>query len=154
MKAFLDAKDCPRLDLCARAAAGGDAIVLVAELDGVVIGLTAAHLKFRDDMGWDAGGGTREWLQAGDAYLEFLEVRRDLRNRGIGAGLMQAIEEAVRTRGIHRIRLHTGEGNIGAQRFYERHGWKHLDTVQAPWQPKGKLSRIYCRNSADANRKM
>ena len=145
LKDFLDAKDCPRLDLCARAAADGDAMILVAELEGAAIGLTAAHTRFRDDMGWDAGDGTRAWLQAGDAYLEFMEVRKDLRNCGIGARLMQAMEEAVRARGIQKMWLHTGEANTGAQRFYTRHGWKHVATVQVPWQPEGKLSRIYCR---------
>ena len=145
LKVFLDEKDGGRLDLCLKAVADGDAFTLVAEYDGHAVGLAAVHIHPRTDMGWQPQGGTLMWLESGDAYLENIEVKRDLRSKGVGSCLMRKLEYELCGRGKAHIWCHTGEKNVGAQRFYERHGWKYKETLQVPWQPVGRLSRIYCK---------
>ena len=145
LKAFLDEKDGIRLDVYLKADADGDAFTLVAENDGHAVGIAAVHVRPRTDMGWQPQGGTLSWLEAGDAYLENIEVKGDLRSKGVGSCLMRKLVAILCERGKARIWCHAGEKNVGAQRFYERHGWKHKETVQVPWQPVGKLSRIYCK---------
>lgn len=68
-------------------------------------------------------GTARGWIGMGIAYLTTIVVRRGERDKGIGARLLTAFEEAARETGVHRLALRTEKGNP-AQRFYERHGWR------------------------------
>jgi len=146
LSAFLIDKDVSRLNLCLKAVADGHAFILVAELNDQAVGLGIVHTAPRHDQGWTPTWGTWEFLQAGDAYLENIEVKNTLRNQGIGTRLLNALETEARNRGKARIWTHSGEHNTGAQRVYERHGWQHKQTLQVPWQPPGRPSRVYCKD--------
>jgi ribosomal protein S18 acetylase RimI-like enzyme len=59
-----------------------------------------------------------------DEYLlSNLAVRKHLRNKGIGAGLLTKVEEEAREAGLRKISLMVSIGNRAARRFYERHGY-------------------------------
>jgi GNAT superfamily N-acetyltransferase len=89
---------------------GGD--VLVAEVDGDVVGvcqlLVFRHLQHR-------GGRCAE--------IESMHVREDRRSAGIGGRLLEAAVEAARSAGCYRIQLTSNTARSDAHRFYERHGF-------------------------------
>jgi len=146
LKALLDAKDGVRLEQCLPAVADGEAFILVAIQADAVVGVGIVHTAARIDMGWDPQGGTLDFLQSGGAYVENIEVKRPLRSQGIGSLLLRTIEQEALRRGCMRIWLHTGDDNLGAQRFYARNGWQHKETLQVPWKPIGRLSLVYFKD--------
>lgn len=88
--------------------------VLVAEDEGGPCGY-AKTLAGAATTGVD---GTRP-LQ-----LERLYVRRDGLGGGIGARLLEAVFEQVRSGGFDPLWLRVWDGNHGAIRFYRRHGFR------------------------------
>jgi ribosomal protein S18 acetylase RimI-like enzyme len=78
--------------------------VTVAEFDGRVVGMLATE------------------READAAWITQLAVDPALVGRGLGACLLA---EAMRTL-ARPIRLWTFQANIGAQRFYERHGFRAI----------------------------
>lgn len=62
--------------------------------------------------------------------LNQLYTQPDLVGRGVGAALMEwAIDEA-RDRGCDAIQLSVWSGNFGAQRFYERYGFRKIADIE------------------------
>ncbi len=59
----------------------------------------------------------------GDLVLFRLYVMPDHQGQGLGATLLEQILEDARQSGHQTIRLSYLEGNDGARRFYERHGF-------------------------------
>ncbi|MGI9606207.1 MAG: GNAT family N-acetyltransferase [Acidimicrobiales bacterium] len=60
----------------------------------------------------------------GDFYLQDVAVDDDHRGKGIGALLIDAMEERARQSGCRRFVLDVAEKNSGAQRLYERRGMR------------------------------
>jgi ribosomal protein S18 acetylase RimI-like enzyme len=95
--------------------------------------------QFFLDFQRSVGGSPSEVLLAmdGDAIVGYVNpvvdrtegwvggigVLRDYRGRGIGTMLMQAAEGEFRRRGVHEVSLEVIEGNLKAQRLYERLGF-------------------------------
>ena len=75
--------------------------VWVAEVDGRVLG----------------------YASAGDGFLNNLYVLPDCQGRGIGGALLAEVKRQL-TGGV---RLWTFEPNVGAIRFYERHGFETIE---------------------------
>jgi ribosomal protein S18 acetylase RimI-like enzyme len=77
-------------------------------------------------------GSTPRRDGAGDGELVYICVESDHRRQGAGAALLDAFTgEALRS-GTRRLHLVTEADNVGAQRFYVRHGWHVMDdTSQA-----------------------
>lgn len=88
-------------------------VCLAAEADGEVVGMClmeirmprAAHVHHR---------------QIG--YIDDLCVRSDMRGRGIGSKLYEAMKERARELGLVRMELMVWAFNERAKRFYERLG--------------------------------
>jgi GNAT superfamily N-acetyltransferase len=91
---------------------GGDGGVLVAQLDGEVVGvcqlIVFRHLQAR-------GGRCAE--------IESVHVHPDRRARGIGTVLMEAAIGRARAAGCYRVQLTSNEVRHDAHRFYERLGF-------------------------------
>ncbi len=56
-----------------------------------------------------------------------LAVTEAYRHQGLGAALMQELEDRLRQKGCIRCYLLVTKDNLNAQRFYEDHGWECMD---------------------------
>lgn len=63
------------------------------------------------------------WYDGQVALLDELYVEPSLRGRGIGSGVIDLLMATVRTRGVDLVEINVDEGDVDAQRFYERHGF-------------------------------
>lgn len=84
-------------------------LFLVAEKNGEIIGSVLGGFDGRRGM------------------VYHLAVSRDYRNRGIGAFLMNALEERLREKGCIRTYLLVTKDNQESIRFYEKRGWQRMD---------------------------
>jgi len=87
---------------------------LLAELDGEAAGFSLLFFRWTKDI--------PVLVPCEFAYIQDFVVREDLRGQGIGAALMEASKAWARVRGAGYLRLSVLPDNLGAQRFYARHG--------------------------------
>ena len=81
---------------------------LVAELDGALVGL--AHYLFH-----------RDTIMIGPTcYMQDLFTKKDLRGKGVGRALIDAVAERARAAGCEGIYWHTHETNATAMRLYDK----------------------------------
>lgn len=67
------------------------------------------------------------WFEGRVALLDELYVVPDLRGQGIGSGLVAALLARVRDERVSLVEINVDEGDVDAQRFYERHGFSVID---------------------------
>jgi GNAT superfamily N-acetyltransferase len=63
------------------------------------------------------------WFEGGVALLDELYVRPEVRGHGIGTAILERAIDLVRDRGAGLFEINVDEGDTGARRFYERHGF-------------------------------
>jgi GNAT superfamily N-acetyltransferase len=95
-------------DALDRALASDTAIVLIAVLDGELVGLCTAY----DDIE-SVRFGRRVWV-------EDLAVHPDRRSLGIGKQLLDEAKRWARDRGATHLELDSAETRVDAHRFYDR----------------------------------
>jgi ribosomal protein S18 acetylase RimI-like enzyme len=93
---------------------GPDAVVLVAERDGAVIGYAYATVE----------GANYSALRGPAGVLHDLLVHPAHRGAGIGRALLAAALAALAARGAARVVLHAAEGNVAAQRLFAASGFR------------------------------
>lgn len=92
-------------------------------------------LAARAGTGEIAGHLVGRYLPAGDlrtestAVLESMQVRTDLRGHGVGGQLVDAFLAWAARRQASRTVVTAYTGNIGAQAFYQRHGFTPLSVT-------------------------
>jgi ribosomal protein S18 acetylase RimI-like enzyme len=91
-----------------------DVVVLVAEMDGQVIGYAYGSNEGTDYMS----------LRGPAGVLHDIIVDPERRQRGAGRALLEAIVAALRAKGAPRIVLQTAERNAGAQRLFASAGFR------------------------------
>ena len=91
----------------------GDDRLLVAELEGCVVGFAQLHVSPAIEFDGDAG------------KLAALAVDEDHRRGGIGRMLVEAMEAEARSRGCALLFLTTSEHRAAAHAFYERIGLEY-----------------------------
>jgi len=91
-----------------------DAAVLVAALDGGVIGYAYVAVESYDYM----------TLRGPAGLLHDIIVDPERRRHGVGRALLEAVLEYVRQRGLEQIVLSTAERNEAAQRFFDSVGFR------------------------------
>jgi ribosomal protein S18 acetylase RimI-like enzyme len=64
-------------------------------------------------------------------YLKRLGIAPDASGRGIGGNLLRRVEEELVTTGHSCLFLLVSDFNLGAQRFYQRHGYQLIGSVPA-----------------------
>jgi GNAT superfamily N-acetyltransferase len=103
----------------------GDTALVGARLDGRIVGTV--------QLGLDTPPN-----QPHRADVKTMLVHRSVRRGGIGAALMQAVEEEARRRGRTVLVLDTASGD--AERLYARNGWQRVGVIPdyALW-PDGGL---------------
>lgn len=97
----------------AEIATSGNATILVAEIDGQVMGMCQLiwfrHLQERGGL---------------CAELESVHVDSSLRGHGIGGILVEAAVARAEAMGCYRVQLTSHRSRVDAHRFYERHGFE------------------------------
>ena len=63
------------------------------------------------------------WYEGPVALLDELYVAPERRGQGIGSGVIELLLATARARGIALVEINVDEGDVDAQRFYERHGF-------------------------------
>jgi ribosomal protein S18 acetylase RimI-like enzyme len=91
-----------------------DATVLVAERDGTVIGYVFAGIE---PFSWKE-------LRDRAGYVHDVVVDPEARHAGAATALMEAAAAWVRTKKVASIMLGTAAQNTGAQRLFERLGFR------------------------------
>jgi ribosomal protein S18 acetylase RimI-like enzyme len=86
-------------------------LFLLAELDGRIVGTVLG--------GFDGRRG----------LIYHLAVDPACRAQGIGSRLMDEVEARLRAKGCIRCYLLVTVDNLSAMQFYERRGWKRMETV-------------------------
>lgn len=97
--------------------ADGRARVLAAEAAGRVVGMCTGQLVVSTAEGGPA------------VLVEDLVIQADWRGRGLGRGLLAALEDWARSRGAARLQLLADRDNRGALDFYRRLGWRQTRLV-------------------------
>ena len=87
-----------------------DAAVLVAELDGAIVG--------RLSLARDPHPASEHVADLG------LMVAKDHRRRGVGSALMEAAEQWARSAGVRKLELHVFPHNEPAIALYDRLGYR------------------------------
>ena len=91
-----------------------DAVVLVAEVQGQILGYTYATVEDEDWMS----------LRGPAGVLHDIVVDPDHRGRGIGQRLLDAALGFVKSRGSPQVVLFSAFGNEAAHRMFERAGFR------------------------------
>lgn len=103
---------------------------IAAEEDGTIAGFAIVLWEKRR-------GGIR-------AYIETLEVRPELRGRGMGGELLRRCEESARAANVESIWLHVDSENDAAMRLYRSHGFERLGRVEG-YYPEGRAAEVYAK---------
>jgi GNAT superfamily N-acetyltransferase len=98
------------------AMASGASEVLLADVDGAVVGICTVYLDIES-----VRFGRRAWV-------EDLAVHADHRSAGHGKALLDAAKDWARKRGATHLELDSGEARADAHRFYERErpSWRSI----------------------------
>lgn len=96
-----------------RLLAGTDTVAILAGTPAVGVAL----VTFRPNV----------WYPGPVALLDELYVVPSLRSQGIGAAIVDHLLMLARERGVDVIEINVDEGDVDAQRFYERHGFSVTD---------------------------
>jgi GNAT superfamily N-acetyltransferase len=104
-----------------------DAVALVVEDDGAVVGFV--NVEFRSRL----NRGTPE------AWIPELIVAEGHRSRGAGAALLSRVEDLAAERGCWALSLESANWRTDAHRFYAREGWKDLAAAfhKVPQEKRG-----------------
>jgi GNAT superfamily N-acetyltransferase len=102
--------------------------------DGKLFGI------FLRDADGTVAGGADGWTWGGTCKVQHLFVPADMRGRGLGTRLMQAIEDEARARGCRHILLKTH--SFQAPDFYRRLGFELIGKVDDYPSGHGSLTLI------------
>lgn len=67
------------------------------------------------------------WYRGSVALVDELYVAPGNRNHGIGTTILGLLQKHARENGIDVIEINVDEGDVDAQRFYERHGYSSIE---------------------------
>jgi ribosomal protein S18 acetylase RimI-like enzyme len=71
-----------------------------------------------------------------NAWIGTVEAAEHCRGQGIGTAIMQAVEDCARAGGVKRLALYVLDTNTGAQRFYDRLGYRIVGQVSTPLETR------------------
>jgi len=89
----------------------------------------------------------RDWLNI--AYLDYIQVKTNQINKGVGHRLMEKCVDWAREKGARIIYTETGKNNERAIKFYRRHGFQITGYIPDYYQ-RGLDAVILCNNLSEA----
>ena len=98
--------------------------VVVAFVGGKLCGF--AIMKYHDD----------------EAHLLLLAVQPGARRQGIGAALVDWLEQAALTAGVGQVWLEARQGNAAARAFYRQLGYREIQVLPGYYQGREACVRI------------
>ena len=113
-------------DLRNQSAKRACASVLVAEIDGRIVGTVSLYPA--------GASGSKAWI-AGAADLRLLAIHPEFQGRGLSGKLLDAAEELARRWGVPAICLHTRQGASGVAELYESRGYVRDETGDLDHRP-------------------
>ena len=93
--------------------AGGETFAVVAGRPAVSVALVTVRPNV--------------WYAGPVALLDEMYVVPELRGRGIGSAVLEHFVAISYERGVDVIEINVDEGDVDAQRFYERHGFSSTE---------------------------
>ncbi len=99
-------------------------ICYVVEQDGALVGTITLYLP-------DGKGGTPWYDRSDVARFGQFAIEPKLQKQGIGAKLMDVIEEETANRNIPELALDTAEPATHLIRYYEKRGYRFIE--HTPW---------------------
>lgn len=103
------------------------------------------HYVVAETPGGDIVGYAGLAAAGGQADVQTIGVRADLRKSGIGAALLtELLDEAVR-RNSENVFLEVRADNDGARRLYERFGFDEVGVRKRYYQPSDVDAVVMCR---------
>ncbi len=103
----------PKIAASLRALLAGDATFAILAEPALGVGLVTLR--------------SNVWYDGPVALLDELYVVPDRRGQGIGTAMMELFVTECRARGVRLIEINVDESDVGAQRFYRRHGFSDVD---------------------------
>ena len=64
-----------------------------------------------------------------DAFVDDLYLRPDVRGKGLGTRVLEAVEPACRALGVRTLHLEVERGNRAAHALYRKRGFRHTDRL-------------------------
>jgi len=80
----------------------------------------ACHLLARNDAGEPIGVGRIHWNSDDEARIRYMATHRDHRGRGVGAAIIERLEQIARERGTRHIVINARQRAVP---FYEKLGY-------------------------------
>ncbi len=120
LAAFLDTYRAP--DRFAAMIGDSDTMVLGAHVDGTLAGYCTVQFG----QGFDERPEPRPHRPA---MLGQLYCSGEATGKGIGAAMLERAIDASRERGCDALQLSVYSENFGAQRFYQRYGFRHVADI-------------------------
>ena len=113
--------------------ASADDVVLVAEVDGVVVGNAYAEVQRREENPF------RRAVEV--LHVHQMAVGGEWRGRGIGTRLLDAMRAIARERGIATLELNVWSFNAEAREFYARAGFVPARAIMVSTTDEVSLDR-------------
>lgn len=104
----------------------------IAELDGEVVGMIAAFPMETEESNYpekDVDPVLAPYAKLEEPnsyYIAGMAVFPEYRGNGIGSKFLEIAERQAKDVGLNRVNLIVFEGNSGAKRLYERHGYHEI----------------------------
>lgn len=112
---------------------------LIAEAGGQVIGMMHSYVMRHDPFAapvTDPVLAPYATLEIPDTlYISSLALHEDWRNQGLGEVFLAYAYDRANQLGLNGLSLIDYAANTGARRFYERHGFRIVDTCQITPHP-------------------
>ncbi|MCP1498372.1 ribosomal protein S18 acetylase RimI-like enzyme [Pseudomonas migulae] len=112
---------------------------LIAEADGQVVGMMHSYTMRHDPLAeptTDPVLAPYADMEIPDTlYISSLALHEGWRNRGLGQQFLAHAHERAQQLGLKGLSLIDYAVNTGARRFYERHGFRIVDTCQITPHP-------------------
>ena len=70
---------------------------------------------------------TNVWYDGPVALLDELYVAPDRRGHGLGSAMIALLLSDATKAGVSAVEINVDAGDVDAQRFYERHGFRGMD---------------------------